>query len=149
MLNVLLFHGRDTVDEPMTDWGEEGPLLGPLDTVNMTYGEITLYPASDDPPPTLQMVNGLVAYDGKFYGDLEITSGRRPRRVSPREECCAVDPALLARRPERPSIRIPAAALEQYLVRVAVFVDSVRELAGDEAAQAAERALRRVVRRRR
>ena len=29
MLNVLLFHGRDTVDEPMTDWGEGRPAARP------------------------------------------------------------------------------------------------------------------------
>jgi hypothetical protein len=144
MLNLRLFHGRDTPDERLTDWGFEGPLLGPLSSVNMTYGEITLYPASDDVPPTLQMVNGLVAYENCFYGDMEITCGRE-RGVRPREEHAVVNPSLLARREEAPSIRLPKAALKGYRARVAVFIDSIRELAGDEAARAAERALSRVV----
>jgi len=147
MLNVLLFHGRETTDEVLTNWGEEGPLLGPLDTVNITYGEITLYPSSDARPTTLQMVDGLIPYDGMFYGDLEVTSGRRPGRVTPRDECSVVDPKLLAARSESPSILIPDAALQAYLIRVAVFVDSVRELAGDSAARAAQQALMKIVRR--
>jgi|GEM_PF-6976222 hypothetical protein len=149
MLNVLLFHGRETTDEVLTDWGEEGPLLGPLDTVNITYGEITLYPATDATPPTLQLVDGLIPYGGMFYGDLEVTSGRRSGAELPREDRCAVEPRLLEARAERPSIVIPPAALQAYLMRVAVFVDSVREIAGDSAAQAAQRALMQIVKRKR
>jgi len=36
-LYVHLFHGRKTPDEKLDDWGSEGPMIGPLDYVHVTY----------------------------------------------------------------------------------------------------------------
>jgi hypothetical protein len=32
-----LFHGRDAIDEQLSDWGQDGPVLGPLPYVHVTY----------------------------------------------------------------------------------------------------------------
>lgn len=34
---LRLFHGRDSVDQDMEDWGEEGPTIGPFRYVQITY----------------------------------------------------------------------------------------------------------------
>lgn len=35
---LYLFHGRASIDQDMTDWGAEGPKIGPLSYVHTTYG---------------------------------------------------------------------------------------------------------------
>ena len=37
-LIIYLFHGRASIDQDMTDWGAEGPKIGPLSYVHTTYG---------------------------------------------------------------------------------------------------------------
>lgn len=32
-----LYHGRKTVDESLEDWGFDGPLIGPLENLHVTY----------------------------------------------------------------------------------------------------------------
>jgi hypothetical protein len=34
---VELFHGRDSVNSELADWGSQGPILGPLKYVYTTY----------------------------------------------------------------------------------------------------------------
>lgn len=36
-LYLKLYHGRDTVEEEMDDWGFEGPTLGPFRSIVITY----------------------------------------------------------------------------------------------------------------
>jgi hypothetical protein len=36
-LYISFFHGRDTVDEDMDDWGYDGPTVGPLRWWHTTY----------------------------------------------------------------------------------------------------------------
>ena len=35
---MKLFHGRNTPDEDLDDWGADGPIIGPLQWVHTTYG---------------------------------------------------------------------------------------------------------------
>ena len=70
---LRLFHGRDTVDETLDDWGYEGPKLGPWDYVHITYASDVKYTANGV-DGYLRIVNELVEYEGKYYGDMSITS---------------------------------------------------------------------------
>lgn len=64
-----LFHGRDSIDDQLSDWGDNGPVLGPLPYVHVTYhSEIKI---GDDYEP-LRIVRDLVLYKGKYYGDWSI-----------------------------------------------------------------------------
>lgn len=66
---LRLFHGRDYIEEQLNDWGDNGPILGPLPYVHVTYhSEIKI---GDDYEP-LRIVRDLVLYKGKYYGDWSI-----------------------------------------------------------------------------
>lgn len=77
MLYIRLFHGRDDPEEVLDDWGFDGPLIGPVG-ITWTYGTVKLHPPSWDDMEFLPTKNGLVAYQGKFYGDFEIFSDGDP-----------------------------------------------------------------------
>jgi hypothetical protein len=70
---LTMFHGRDSVDEELEDWGSQGPTIGPLDYVHLTYAIDVKFAQGKD-EYTINFVNGLFPYGGKFYGDLSITS---------------------------------------------------------------------------
>ncbi len=36
-LYLRLYHGRATADEQMEDWGSDGPVIGPLVSIHVTY----------------------------------------------------------------------------------------------------------------
>jgi hypothetical protein len=36
-LYLRLYHGRATPDEQMEDWGSDGPVIGPLASIHVTY----------------------------------------------------------------------------------------------------------------
>ncbi len=75
---INLFHGRDTAEQEMDDWGYEGPVLGPFDYVHITYNsEVKWHEAGEDKYITIY--NDLFPWGGKFYGDWSITS--TPRSV--------------------------------------------------------------------
>jgi len=64
-----LFHGRDSINEHLSDWGQDGPALGPLPYVHVTYhSEIKI---GDDYEP-LRIIRDLVLYKGKYYGDWSV-----------------------------------------------------------------------------
>jgi hypothetical protein len=45
-----LFHGRKSPDEQLDDWGEDGPVLGPLKYVHTTYArDLKVETAEDEP----------------------------------------------------------------------------------------------------
>jgi hypothetical protein len=75
-----LFHGRDTPNEAMNDWGFDGPALGPLKHVHTTYAsnmhvqfnclsDAHLLTGNNDTYLELQLDGGLLCFDGKLYGD--------------------------------------------------------------------------------
>ena len=70
---IELLHGRKTPDEVMDDFGPDGPVFGPFEWVHTTYGcDIKL---GDD--GELQDKDGLVYYDGMWYGDWSVFSHKQ------------------------------------------------------------------------
>jgi len=70
-----LFHGRTHPGEQLNDWGRNGPVLGPLDYVHVTY--LTDLRLGDAEATELQFVDDLVYYDGIYYGDWSVYSDPR------------------------------------------------------------------------
>lgn len=65
------FHGRDTKEADMADWGFDGPVLGPLEFVHTTYAaDIKVCrKGQSDADITLTVDDGVIEFEGKFYGD--------------------------------------------------------------------------------
>lgn len=76
-LYVRLFHGRNRPDESMSDWGFDGPVIGPVG-VSWTYGSLKLHAPGWNDHEELRTRDALVWYDGKYYGDLEIMTAEDP-----------------------------------------------------------------------
>lgn len=58
-LSVRLFHGRSHPDELLEDWGFDGPCLGPLSGVHLTYGNGGVF-GHDDERVMLPRVDDLI-----------------------------------------------------------------------------------------
>lgn len=85
-----LFHGRNTPDEDLEDWGFDGGILGPFQYLHMTYcsdlkfsmeeaAYRKAFPEDTNPyvcegqvEGHLETTEGLIVYQGKYYGDLSI-----------------------------------------------------------------------------
>ena len=75
-LYLHLFHGRNSPEEELEDWGEDGPYIGPLKSVHVTYlstlhvefeaGFTSLCHGEGDP---LFFHQDLLYFKGKYYGD--------------------------------------------------------------------------------
>ncbi len=72
---LTLFHGRATLEEDMTDWGESGPVLGPFTFAHVTYGE-TVRCGTDDNGGVawFDLRDGCVFYGGVWYGDFIVSA---------------------------------------------------------------------------
>jgi len=69
-----LFHGRKTQSEELDNWGELGPVFGPLQFAHVTYCEdikmqTAISNGQSGEDHELQISEGLVYYDGMLYGD--------------------------------------------------------------------------------
>lgn len=75
-----LLHGRDHPQQPMDDWGFNGPMIGPLQWFHTTYtctiriafelaadGERYFGEAGTD--HELELAGDLLVFGGKYYGD--------------------------------------------------------------------------------
>lgn len=74
-LYLQLFHGRECPAEQLEDWGKQGPVFGPLSYVHTTYGEHIKLGKPDWPHDNLgdlYVHDGLVYYDGMWYGDWSV-----------------------------------------------------------------------------
>lgn len=97
---LKLFHGRNAVDEELDDWGFDGPEIGPLEYVHVTYMcdikfamsysvAAKFFPDEAEEHAEWCAVNeipldrykiyhylgiheALVVHDGKFYGDWSV-----------------------------------------------------------------------------
>ena len=80
---LKLLHGRSTIDEEMDDWGNDGPWIGPLAWFHCTYlanvgvgftggEELAAMGTSNDFPSPMSLHEGLLYYDGIYYGDWEL-----------------------------------------------------------------------------
>ncbi len=87
-LYLKLFHGRDSPNQDMDDWGFEGPTIGPLSFVHTTYAtdikvcfaneetERKFFPNNTLSYPdsvTFPVVEACIEFNGKFYGDWSVT----------------------------------------------------------------------------
>lgn len=84
-----LFHGTETTDRSkLDDWGEQGPILGPLAYVHTTYaGDVKCCPLAAKHQPDefasadFQVTSEcLLYYDGMYYGDWSVTDGDWARK---------------------------------------------------------------------
>ena len=141
-LSLRLFHGRSHPDERLEDWGFEGPVLGPLDGIHLTYRNVGVF---DDEGKRVDLpsVDDVLFYGGSYFGDASIsTAAAQPPTEQVDEKRTRVPPSMKTL--ERPQIVLPDRLWGEYLRRVEVFVDSIRELAGDHTADAARAALLRL-----
>lgn len=68
-----LFHGRNAVDEELDNWGENGPVLGPLAYCHTTYvNHIRICGLTDVEAQDLQIKEDMIEFEGKYYGDWTI-----------------------------------------------------------------------------
>lgn len=79
-LYLGMMHGRDTPDENMSDWGFNGPVIGPLNYVHTTYGTELKLEFVDESDRIkyfghrlMEVIDvhsdGMLMYGGKYYGD--------------------------------------------------------------------------------
>ena len=73
MAFLKLFHGRASPDEQLTNWGEDGPIFGPYPYFHHTY--LADIKFDEEECHELVIVEGLVFYDGMYYGDWSIFDG--------------------------------------------------------------------------
>ena len=91
MLVLQLLHGRHRPDEILDSWGPDGPLLA-IDWLHVTYFTTFCFGIKDGYGPIEffigdwkhkeqdgMLVEGLLHYDGMFYGDWEIYEANSER----------------------------------------------------------------------
>ncbi len=71
MVYVHLFHGRKDPKQDMNDWGEDGGILGGFDFAHVTYGN-DIKCGNDFESACFYIIDGLVYYDGMWYGDFSV-----------------------------------------------------------------------------
>ena len=81
MFYLSLFHGRTDPNESLDDWGSDGPIIGPFEFVQWTYGTLRLItPAGDDVELSQfhtqdergELREDLVHVMGVWYGDFSV-----------------------------------------------------------------------------
>jgi len=126
-LYLHLFHGRADPEDLLSDWGTDGPTIGPFDTFHSTYCnalELWRGEASFE----LSTSRSVIRFGGVFYGDLEIVEAPPSTPVLSLEDAGRVTHA---------HVRGPS-LLEPLKPLVSVFVDAVRSQHGDELARRLE-----------
>ncbi len=80
---LKLIHGRTTIDEVLSDWGPDGPWIGPLKWFHCTYmadigigfvdgEELVPTGPTEYPPAPIYLGHNMIYYDGMYYGDWEL-----------------------------------------------------------------------------
>jgi hypothetical protein len=82
---LRLYHGRKSPAENLEDWGSEGPVFGPYESIQVTYGSHIKMHKSDG-FDDLNWYEDLVYYDGIFYGDMEVFSAEEAPETMPYQE---------------------------------------------------------------
>lgn len=72
-----LFHGRQDPRAEMDDWGDPGPVFGPYTGIQTTYAEDIKLVCDGDNYGRLIIVDGLVHYNGLYYGDWTVLNEAR------------------------------------------------------------------------
>ncbi len=68
---LKLFHGRADPTVSLDDWGEEGPIFGPMSYVHTTYAADIKFEVGEDMCELL-IIHDMVYYDGMYYGDWSV-----------------------------------------------------------------------------
>lgn len=83
-LYLHMYHGRNTREEALDDWGFDGPYIGPLLWYHVTYNttaRIAFEHVLDEQACNadvnlscdfLVMEDGMLKWDGKYYGDWSV-----------------------------------------------------------------------------
>lgn len=71
MIYLSLFHGRTDPDETLEDWGTEGPVIGPCH-ISFAYMQMRIYPPDSRDIEDVPDTDGMVEYDGVYYGDIAV-----------------------------------------------------------------------------
>ena len=77
---LYLIHGRKDPEQQMNGWGFNGPTLGPFVAIHVTYMSSLRCIRDDYSEFELRFHQDMLAHDGAFYGDFEITSSPPPLR---------------------------------------------------------------------
>ena len=84
---ITLAHGRMTPNEGMDEMGSVGPTFGPYLEVYVSYSIISLLRPNQSTSDVLYINNGLIYYDGIYYGDWIIGNELKPcQRIKPFEQ---------------------------------------------------------------
>ena len=67
-LYLHLYHGRESLDQDLDDWGKNGPELGPFDSIVTTYLS-TIRLIGDGLDQWLECQGDCVKYQNVYYGD--------------------------------------------------------------------------------
>ena len=82
-----LFNGRHHPEEELDDWGFDGPVLGPLPFVQITYKSYVRLGYGLEQYKNLEALNidtnGYILFAGGFYGDMSIVSSDESNRWAP------------------------------------------------------------------
>ena len=90
-LYLHLYHGRLDPEEDMDDWGSIGPVFGPYESIQITYGaHIKMH--APDRFDDLHWCDDLVFYDGVYYGDLVILPEKPDLPIVPYEHAKSIQP---------------------------------------------------------
>lgn len=73
MVYLHLYHGRNTPEEDLDDWGFDGGFTL-CHCVGFTYENLWLILPGEEERTELAVVNGCVEWKGKWYGDFEIVA---------------------------------------------------------------------------
>ena len=140
-LSLKLFHGRNSPDDVLSDWGFDGPCLGPFEFLAFTYGSLRL--GTFDPEFYLETVDDLFFYDGQFYGDAVVSTDAPDTALD--QTRLDIPRSLLRKRTEHPRVRVPREKVGKYREICSVFIDAIRESVGDDTANSMHIALANVV----
>lgn len=135
MLTLRLFHGRRSPDEHLSDWGRDGPVLGPLKSVSSTYCSELRVETTDEDVVYLHELAGLIYYGGVFYGDFEISN---QLEATEQANANTAEVESLAFRKATSNLIESERRLRgnrRLVAMLAVFLDSVRESEGDTSAE--------------
>lgn len=69
---LKLFHGRKDPNQDMDDWGELGPVFGPLLFFHTTYGSCLKYQTESGQNGMFDLYEDMICYAGTYYGDWSV-----------------------------------------------------------------------------
>ena len=92
-LYLGLFHGRNDPDQSLSDWGINGPMIGPLKHVHTTYAthiklefinqaDIKKYGFHPGSMIDLDIDSGMVMFQNHWYGDWTVFYHTEPQLPS-------------------------------------------------------------------